>query len=50
MVNYTKRLKDQEHQKRMEILEVELNIQKEKLKSAVLEREILEMRKAKELI
>ncbi|CAH2101223.1 unnamed protein product [Euphydryas editha] len=50
MVKYSKSLKDQEHQKRLEILEVELNIQKEKLKTAILEREILEIKKAKELM
>lgn len=45
-------LKDEEHMRHMEMAEEEHNIKmaihKEKLKSAIIEREILEMKKARE--
>ncbi|CAH2101368.1 unnamed protein product [Euphydryas editha] len=52
MLNHSKMLKDEEHMRRMEMAEeehaIKMEVQREKLKSAILEREILELRKARE--
>ncbi|XP_069362180.1 uncharacterized protein [Maniola hyperantus] len=52
MISHSKMLKDEEHRRRMEMAEKEhaitMAIQEEKLKCAILEREILEIRKKRE--